>query len=86
MRQDASLSGARPRHDQERAARVRDGLQLGRVEAFEEAFVAGPGAGVGSQGRQWPIPTCCDRWSDFPSVSNAGATITSAFWNSFTLP
>jgi len=35
---------------------------------------------------QWPIPTCCERWSDLPSVSSAGATITSAFWNSFTLP
>jgi hypothetical protein len=35
---------------------------------------------------QRPIPTCWARCSSFPSVCNAGATITSAFWNSFMSP
>jgi hypothetical protein len=35
---------------------------------------------------QRPIPTCWDRCSSFPSVCNEGATMTSAFWNSFMSP
>ncbi len=31
------------------------------------------------------MPTPCARCSDLPSVCSAGATITSAFWNSFTV-
>ena len=32
-----------------------------------------------------PMPTPWARWSDLPSVSSDGATITSAFWNSFSV-
>ena len=31
------------------------------------------------------MPMPCARWSDLPSVFSAGATITSAFWNSLTV-
>ncbi|CAB4834767.1 unannotated protein [freshwater metagenome] len=33
---------------------------------------------------QWPMPTPWERCSDLPSVCNAGATMTSAFWKSLT--
>ena len=39
--------------------------------------------GVG--GAQWPMPTPCERCRSFPSVWRAGATMTSAFWNSLTV-
>jgi hypothetical protein len=35
--------------------------------------------------RQRPIPMPWARWSVLPSVMRAGATMTSAFWNSFTV-
>lgn len=71
-----------------------DGLELRGVQSLQEgpvpvwplvATVLGSRRILGSR-RQCPIPTCWERWSDLPSVSSAGATITSAFWNSFTLP
>ena len=34
---------------------------------------------------QWPMPTPWERCRSLPSVWSAGATITSAFWNSFTV-
>ena len=34
---------------------------------------------------QWPMPTPCERCRSLPSVWSAGATITSAFWNSLTV-
>src|SRR5205807_3930302 len=34
---------------------------------------------------QCPIPTPWDRWKNLPSVCSDGATMTSAFWNSFTV-
>jgi hypothetical protein len=58
---------------------------LGSRRVFGPRRVLGPGRILGCR-RQCPIPTCWERWSDLPSVSSAGATITSAFWNSFTLP
>ncbi len=58
---------------------------LGSRRALGSTRVRGPGRILGCR-RQCPIPTCWERWSDLPSVSSAGATITSAFWNSFTLP
>ena len=36
------------------------------------------------RGAQWPIPTPWLRCRDLPSVFRAGATMTSAFWNSLT--
>jgi hypothetical protein len=71
-----------------------DGLELRGVQSLQEGAVPvwplvattlGSGRILGYR-RQCPIPTCWERWSDLPSVSSAGATITSAFWNSFTLP
>ena len=61
-----------------------DGLYLGGVEALEERLDRRAPRRGGD--RQWPIPMCCDLWSDLPSVMRAGATMTSAFWNSFRLP
>jgi hypothetical protein len=58
---------------------------LGSRRTLGSTRVRGPGRIFGCR-RQCPIPTCWERWSDLPSVSSAGATITSAFWNSFTLP
>ncbi len=53
--------------------------------AGDEPRVLGPEVddedGVG----QCPIPTPCERCSALPSVCSAGAIITSAFWNSFTV-
>ncbi len=40
--------------------------------------------GMQRQRRQCPMPMPCDRCSVLPSVCKAGATITSAFWNSLT--
>ena len=39
----------------------------------------------GVEAGQRPIPMPWARWSVLPSVMSAGATITSAFWNSFTV-
>ena len=56
--------------------------------AGDELGVLGPevddedGVEVGEGQR--PIPMPWARWSDLPSVSRAGATMTSAFWNSLT--
>ena len=58
---------------------------LGSRPTLGFRHVLGSGRILGC-GRQCPIPTCWERWSDLPSVSSAGATITSAFWNSLTLP
>ncbi len=43
-------------------------------------------ARVGHRGRSYAIPTRWACWSRLPSVLMAGATTTSAFWNSLTLP
>ena len=41
---------------------------------------------VSGNGRaQWPMPTPCARCRSLPSVWSAGATMTSAFWNSLTV-
>ena len=41
---------------------------------------------VSGNGRaQWPMPTPCERCRSLPSVWSAGATMTSAFWNSLTV-
>ena len=39
----------------------------------------------GGTSHGYPIPTCWDFCSALPSVWSAGATMTSAFWNSLTL-
>ena len=46
-----------------------------RAEVDDEDLVVDRG--------QWPMPTPWDRWSCLPSVCRDGATMTSAFWNSF---
>ena len=40
---------------------------------------------TGGRLAQWPMPTPWERCRSLPSVWSAGATITSAFWNSFTV-
>jgi hypothetical protein len=61
------------------AGRRRDGAEIWRsTRALPEAR--------GGALAQRPIPTCWDRCSSFPSVCNEGATMTSAFWNSFMSP
>ena len=42
-------------------------------------------AGIGTSVTQWPMPTPCARCSALPSVCSAGATMTSAFWNSLSV-
>ena len=58
------------------------GDQLGvlRAEVDDEDGLLRPRSRDG----QCPIPMPWARWRFLPSVCNAGATITSAFWNSFT--
>ena len=53
---------------------------LGGVEILDERVER-----RGRRRAQWPMPTPWDRWSCLPSVCRAGATMTSAFWNSFTV-
>ena len=63
------------------------GDQLGVLGAEvddQDRAVAGP-TGVGTPRAQWPMPTPCERCRSLPSVWRAGATITSAFWNSLTV-
>jgi hypothetical protein len=80
VRQDACLTRAGAGYDKERAPGVCDSRVLCRVEPLQKALCATSGSR-----RQCPIPMPCERWRDFPSVSKAGATMTSAFWNSFRL-
>ena len=44
-----------------------------------------PRRSVTETGTQRPMPTPWARCSDLPSVCSDGATITSAFWNSFSV-
>ena len=62
----------------------RDQLRVLRPEVDDEDEV---GRVVHAHGRSdhRPIPMPCARCSDLPSVFSAGATITSAFWNSLTV-
>jgi hypothetical protein len=81
VRKDACLTRACPSHDQERPPDVGDGLELRRVQPLQEGLVPVMPRVASFLGlrRQCPIPTPWERWSDLPSVSSAGATITSAF-------
>ena len=70
----------RARHDLRVDARLsdaaRDQLRVLRPEVDDEN-------GVVVVCTQRPMPTPCARCKAFPSVCSDGATITSAFWNSF---
>ncbi len=57
---------------------------LGTEVDDEDRTVTGR-TGVGRRWAQWPMPTPCERCRSLPSVWRAGATITSAFWNSLTV-
>ena len=62
------------------------GDQLGVLGAEvddQDRPLAGVVGGVGRA--QWPMPTPCERCRSLPSVWSAGATMTSAFWNSLTV-
>ena len=89
LRASISATGVDPRHDLAVDVRLahtaRDQLRVLRSEVDDEnEIVVGQFAHrIGPVSR--PMPTPCDRWSDLPSVCRAGATITSAFWNSFTV-
>ena len=60
--------------------RVEVGLHLPKLPA-----PAAPGPEWPRGRRQLPMPTDWARWSCLPSVCSAGATITSALWNSRTV-
>ena len=62
-----------------------DQLRVLRTEVDDENEVVVGASLTASRAAQRPMPTPCDRWSDLPSVRKAGATITSAFWNSLTV-
>ncbi len=75
--------GHRTRHDLavdvQLAYAPGDQLRVLRPEVDDEDEVGG----VAHAPQAIPMP--CARWSDLPSVFSAGATITSAFWNSLTV-
>ena len=67
-----------------------DELRVLGTEVDDQDGVDGGIGHVGarrSAGRraQWPMPTPWAFWRFLPSVCSAGATMTSAFWNSLTV-
>ena len=64
---------------------ARDELGVLGTEVDDEDRALPRAAGSDVRRCQWPMPTPCERCRSLPSVCRAGATMTSAFWNSFTV-
>ncbi len=62
-----------------------DQLRILGTEVDDQDRTVTGAAGAGGPRAQWPMPTPCERCRSLPSVWSAGATITSAFWNSLTV-
>ena len=63
----------------------RDQLRVLRTEVDDENRVVRAGSARALTVAQAHADALLLRWSDLPSVFSAGATMTSAFWNSLTV-